>query len=298
MDLSSLIALSARYRSETSEKSAPLPQLSVYAREATSDIEASIYEPVMCLILQGAKTASLGAQTVELTPGDALLVSHDLPVVSRITRASRDAPYLAVILSIDLDIVRGLHEEVADAPLTDAETRSLSAGPADTAWLAPLTRYFELMDSPRDARVLGPGVLREIHYRLLISPIGAMLRKLVAADSQASRITKVIQRLREEFRGPISVPDLARTAGMSASSFHAHFKTVTGTTPLQYQKDLRLIEARALLTDRRRSVAEAAFSVGYESPTHFSRDYSRKFGRPPSRESAAEATRNAARLGA
>jgi transcriptional regulator GlxA family with amidase domain len=117
-----------------------------------------------------------------------------------------------------------------------------------------------------------------------------MLRNLLVADSHASRVAKAIQRVRAEFRSPLGVSDLAKTAGMSASSFHEHFKSVTGTTPLQYQKDLRLIEARALLVDRNHSVSEAAYAVGYESPTHFSRDYSRKFGRPPSRDAGVIAT--------
>ena len=287
MDLSRLTDLSNRYYIENTEGFCGLPGLSIFRRAAVSDIECFVYEPVVCLILQGSKVSSIGDQFVELKPGDALLVSHDLPVVSRITRASTDEPYLAVILSLDLGLVRSLYEQVADAPAPearDADARSLSAGRADPAWLEPLLRYLELMDSPLDAKVLGPSIRREIHYRLLLSPIGRMLRNLLVADSHASRIAKAIQRVRAEFRFPLNVSDLAKTAGMSASSFHQHFKAVTGTTPLQYQKDLRLIEAKALLVGRNRTVSEAAYAVGYESPTHFSRDYSRKFGLPPSRD--------------
>lgn len=284
MDLSHLIDLAMRYSARKAKDSQGLPGLSIYRRDAESDIEAVIYEPVMCLILQGSKVTSIGDQLVELRPGDALLVSHDLPVVSRITRASVEEPYLAVILSIDLGLVRSLYEQVADAPVPIAMARPLAAGPADPAWLAPLVRYIELMDNPLDAKVLGPSIRREIHYRLLLSPMGGMLRNLLVADSHASRVAKAIQMLRAEFRSPLSISDLAKTAGMSASSFHEHFKSVTGTTPLQYQKDLRLIEAKALLADH--SVSEAAYTVGYESPTHFSRDYSRKFGLPPSKDAS------------
>jgi AraC-like DNA-binding protein len=287
MDLSRLTELAVRYSSETEPNFQSLPGLSIFRRDAESDIEAFIYEPVVCLILQGSKVSSIGDQFVELRPGDALLVSHDLPVVSRITRASVEEPYLAVILSLDLGLVRSLYEQVADAPapgVPEASARSLSAGPADPAWLEPLVRYFELIDSPLDAKVLGPSIRREIHYRLLLSPLGGMLRNLLVADSHASRVAKAIQKVRAEFRAPLSVPDLAKAAGMSASSFHQHFKSVTGTTPLQYQKDLRLIEAKTLLADRHHTVSEAAYAVGYESPTHFSRDYSRKFGLPPSRD--------------
>lgn len=284
MDLSRLIDLCNRYTIDKKEIFHDLPGLSVLRREAESDIEAVIYEPVVCLILRGSKVTSIGDQFVELKPGDALLVSHDLPVVSRITKASVKEPYLAVILSLDLGLVRSLYEQVADAPMPDAHVRSLSAGPAEPAWLAPLVRYLELMDNPLDAKVLGSSVRREIYYRLLLSPIGKMLRNLLVADSHASRVAKAIQRVRAEFRSPLSVSDLAKTAGMSPSSFHQHFKSVTGTTPLQYVKELRLIEARRLLSDKSCSISTAAFSVGYESPTHFSRDYSRKFGRPPSRD--------------
>lgn len=284
MDLLRLTELCSGIEAANAADSPRLPGLSVLRRESPSEIEATVYEPVLCLILQGSKVTAIGDQIAELHPGDALLVSHDLPVTSRITRASVREPYLAAILALDLGLIRSLYATVADLPVPDTIARSLSAGRADQAWLAPLVRYFELIGNPLDAQVLGPSILREIHYRLLLSPIGGMLRRLVVADSHASRIARAIQRVRADFRAPLSVPDLANTVGMSASSFHSHFKSVTGTTPIQYQKDLRLIAARALLADRNTSVSEAAYAVGYESPTHFSRDYSRKFGVPPSRD--------------
>lgn len=289
MDILHLVELYNRYADEKSGEFSNLPGLSIYRRDEVSDIEAVMYEPVICLILQGSKVTSIGSQSVELHPGDALLVSHDLPVISRITTASAAEPYLALILSLDLGLVRSLYDQLADAPMPDASAsnapvRSLSAASADPAWLEPLVRYAELAGNPLDARVLGPSILREIHYRLLLSPIGGMLRSLLLSDSHASRISRAIGRLRTEFRSVLSVSDLARTAGMSVSSFHEHFRMVTGTTPLQYQKDLRLIEARGMLVGKSHAVSEAAYAVGYESPTHFSRDYSRKFGVPPSRE--------------
>lgn len=278
-----LIELSDQY-ARKSEESRTLRGITVFRRDRVSDIEAFIYEPVICLILRGAKVTTIGDQVADLKAGDALLVSHDLPVASRITRASPEAPYLALILVLDMGLVRGLYELVGDALMPVDSARSITVGTADPAWLKPLERYLELMDRPLDARVLGPSLLREIHYRLVMSPIGAMLRNLLAVDSHASRIARAIARMRTDFRAPLAVADLARTAGMSASSFHDHFRSVTGTTPLQYVKDLRLIEARRLLSEERHPVAATAFAVGYESPTHFSRDYSRKFGRPPCRD--------------
>lgn len=282
MNLAHLTDQAIRYSEQNSDQQRRLPGLTVLRKEAPSDIEAVVYEPVLCLILQGQKVTSIGDQTADLGRGDALLVSHDLPVLSRVTKASLSEPYLAVILTLDLGLVRGLYEQLADAPLVETHGRSLAAGRAEPAWFAPLERYLDLMDSPLDANVLGPAVLREIHYRLLLSPMGRMLRDLLVSDSHASRVARAIHRLRRNFPLPVSMPDLANTAGMSLTSFHQHFKAVTGTTPLQYRKDLRLIAARALLAERGKSVSEAAYAVGYESPTHFSRDYSRKFGKPPS----------------
>jgi len=258
-----------------------LPGAQIFQREEITAFEAVVYNPVICLILQGRKEMNVGQQFVELAEGDALLVSHDLPVTSKITQASPDAPYRALILSLDLGILRSLYEQVGETVSDSHDAKSLLAGAADTAWVNPIVRYLDLMDAPLDVQVLGPMILKEIHYRLLLSPIGGMLRNLLSVDSHASRIAKSIQKIRADFREPLVVGELAEVAGMSQSSFHEHFKSVTGTSPLQYQKDLRMIEARALLERGVASVSVAGFEVGYESPTHFSRDYSRKFGCSP-----------------
>jgi AraC-like DNA-binding protein len=284
MDLSRITQLSFRYQEQKTRKNQQLPGLSVFHRDAPSNIEASVYEPVLCLVLQGSKIVTIGDHTVDLSPGKAVLVCHDIPVVSRITRASTRAPYVALILSLDPQLVRSLHGQIAELPRPDVTVKPLSVGAAEPTWVAPLVRYLELMNSSLDAKVLGPSILREIHYRLLLSPIGQGLRNLLVLDSQASRIAKAIQRLRSEYRSTLKVSELAKVAAMSASSFHEHFKNVTGTTPLQYQKDLRLIEARILLMQKSSTVSDVAFAVGYESPTHFSRDYSRKFGLAPSKD--------------
>lgn len=258
-----------------------LPSAHIFQRSEVTVFEAVVYNPVICLILQGRKEMSVGQQFVKLDEGDVLLVSHDLPVVSKITRASAERPYQALIFSLDLSILRGLYEQVGEAVSNKDNSTSLSASKADPAWTEPMVRYLELMNAPMDAQVLGPMILKEIHYRLLLSPIGGMLRNLLSVDSHASRVAKSIQRIRSKFREPLVVGELAQVAGMSQSSFHEHFKSVTGTTPLQYQKDLRMIEARTLLERGVPSVSYAGYEVGYESPTQFSRDYSRKFGCSP-----------------
>jgi AraC-like DNA-binding protein len=287
MDFSRLIELSNHYCARQGQGLDEIPGLSIYCRVAPSDatdVEAYIYEPVLCLVLQGSKSAAVRDREVVLEPFDALLVSHDLPVVSRIIKASEREPYLAIILSLDLQLVRNLHAEVPELPILDPESNSLATARAEEMWVAPLERYLELLDNPLDARVLGPSILHEIHYRLMFSRIGGMLRKFLVSESHESRIAIAIEKLRQEYRSTIRIGELAKTAGMSISSFHEHFKAVTGSTPLQYQKDLRLIEAKGLLTATKQSVAQAAFAVGYESPSHFSRDYSRTFGVSPSRD--------------
>jgi AraC-like DNA-binding protein len=261
-----------------------LPNIFVMRKEEVSALEAVVYNPVICLILQGAKETTIGRQSVKLRAGDALLVSHDLPVLSKITLASPDIPYLALIFSIDLGAIRSLYEQVGESVIEVPNARSLSAGPADPSWVEPLGRYLSLADKPLEAKVLGPAILREVHFRLLISPIGGMLRNLLSVDSHASRVGKAILKIRAGFREPLAVAKLAKTAGMSQSSFHEHFKSVTGTTPLQFQKDLRMIAARELLQSGQNTVSAVGFKLGYESPTHFSRDYTRKFGLAPSKE--------------
>ena len=289
--LDHLTRLSDRYMQLNPPPDAGLPGI-LFMRQATvTRFEATIYEPVICLILRGSKETCIGPHRIRLSPGDALLISHDLPVRARITRASLAEPYLALILRIDLGLIRALYDQVADAVQGTACARSFATGPLDPHWAEPLARYLALVHAPLDARVLGPSLRREIHYRLLISPLGGMLRNLLSAQSHASRVSRAIHRLRSDLTAPPAIPALAREVGMSASSFHQHFRQVTGTTPLQYLKELRLTRARDLLRGGAHTVATAGLAVGYESPTHFSRDYSRKFGAPPSRELSPAAAR-------
>jgi AraC-like DNA-binding protein len=254
-------------------------------QDTPSALEFSLYEPVLCLILQGRKQVSLGEQTLSFGPGECLLVSHDLPVRSRITRA----PYLVLVLAVNLTTIRKLYDEVAELALDTGPARAVETHPADAGLLDALHRYLALTDSPADAKVLGPLISKEIHYRLLMAPFGGMLRSLIRHDSDASAIARAIDHIRADIRSPIAIPELARRVGMSVSTFHQHFKAITSTTPLQYHKELRLLEARRLLQSGGASVTTAAFDVGYESPSQFSREYSRKFGVPPSRDLAQRA---------
>jgi AraC-like DNA-binding protein len=260
----------------------PIDGLQILQQSFQSSSEASLYEPVLCLILQGGKQVAIGGQTLSFGPGECLLVSHDLPVCSRITKA----PYLALTLAVDIASIRELYDKVADSAFDNEGARAAQTHQADPGLLDALCRYLALADSPADAQVLGTLTSQEIHYRLLVAPFGGMLRSLVRHDSNASAIARAIGYIRGDIRSPIVIPDLARRVGMSASSFHKHFKTITSTTPLQYQKELRLLEARRLLKTGGTLVTTAAYDVGYESPSQFSREYTRKFGVPPSQDSA------------
>ncbi|MEX0339229.1 MAG: AraC family transcriptional regulator N-terminal domain-containing protein [Arenibacterium sp.] len=256
--------------------------LYAFARDDTTECSAGFYEPLMCLVLQGAKEAYIGGQVVRYGAGDALIVSHAVPVESAVIQADRQAPYVALAFQLDLALARGLAEEIGTFGDPRDGTLPLTSGASDQALVDAVARLFAVSKDPVEARSLAPLISKEIHFRLLRADHGGMLRQLLKLDSPASRIAKTIAFLRQNYRDSLSVGDLAMEAGMSQSAFHEHFNTVTSTTPLQYQKELRLLEARRLLMTERVSVASAAYDVGYESATQFSREYSRKFGLSPS----------------
>ena len=252
------------------------------ANVETTECSASFYEPVMCLVLQGAKEAYMRDRVVRYSAGDILIVSHAVPVEAAVIKASSQEPYAALVLRLDLTLVRSLADEIGKVAEADEDMQSLQAAASDAPLIDAMHRLFRLSQDPLEAHALAPLVLKEIHFRLLRAEHGGMLRQLLHHDSTASRISKTIATIRGNFKTNIAVTDLAAECGMSLSAFHEHFKAVTATTPLQYQKDLRLLEARRLLSSNGLSVAAAAYEVGYESPTQFSREFSRKFGLPPS----------------
>lgn len=254
-----------------------LPGLGVVRQTSPTPIEATVYEPVLCLILRGRKRTLAGPLSVDFGPGESLIVSHDLPVVSQVT----EYPYLALILSLNIGILRSVGDELDAHGVPPSGTPALKVGEADERLVEALGRYVALSRDPAEARVLGPLVLKEIHFRLFHAPHGGMLRDLVRADSVASQIHRAVTAIRKGFRAEVSVPDLARTSGMSESAFYRSFKAICGTTPLQYVKTMRLLEARRLLSTEGHNVTQAALKVGYASPTQFSREYSREFGVPP-----------------
>ncbi len=288
VNLDDLATLAARHLPPRGPDHArPLPKLGVFRQHRPSSFEAALFDPVAVLVLDGRKEVVLGTDSFAMSRGEVLLVSHDLPVVARITRA----PYLAILFDVDVSSLHDLPlDEAGATSASDGGRAALSVHAGDARLVDALARYLALAESPTDAAVLGPLVEREILYRLATAPFGAMLRSLVRPGSHGAAIARAIAHLRRNFRGTLEVPALARSVGMSASSFHKHFKAITASSPLRFQKDLRLLEARRLLRAGTASVARAAFDVGYESPTQFSREYARKFGAPPKRDLPARLT--------
>jgi AraC-like DNA-binding protein len=254
--------------------------IGLYKSTQPHGFEKLIYEPLLCLILQGAKETVVGGAPQRIRAGELIVVSHALPVTARVVEASPEAPYLSLIAHLDLGLLRSVMVDLDAEPAT-GPSAGFTVGAADDALVDVLRRYAALADDPVDAKLLGPQIRRELHYRLLRSPSASMLRSLFDRGGHAHHIAQAIQELRQRFRQPVEMDELAQSVGMSVSSFYKHFKSITATTPLQYQKDLRLMEAQRLLLSGQ-TVSGAAFAVGYQSPSQFSRDYGRRFGAPPS----------------
>jgi AraC-like DNA-binding protein len=245
----------------------------------------SIYRPLVCLVLQGAKRLIVGREQRVFSAGESVIVSADMPVVGRIVEASRDAPYLAVAVELQLSLLRAFTAQLGNvrAPRPFL-TRTLFAEDTNAAVLDCVWRLMQLLDRPEATPLLHDGIMRELHYWLLSGPHGDALRALADPTSHASRLGNAIAILRAEFRSPIRIEQLAAAAGMSLTAFHKHFKQMTSLTPGQYQKRLRLIEARRLMLEAGFSASSAAFEVGYQSVSQFTRDYGGLFKTPPKRD--------------
>ena len=258
----------------------------IYSSNKPTAITEAIYTPLVSLTLQGEKEARWGDRRRLFRPGESFIVSHDLPVQSFVMEARKNEPFRSIALNIDLPLLRKLSDELDEPLKCDGDAGVIEAEVADDAFLNALGRYFALHEDESAARLLAPILREELHARLLLAPHGRMLRHLLDQDSQASKIARAIVHIRKNFSQLLTVNELASVSGMSVRSFHAYFRSVTSTTPLQYQKELRLLEARRLIQMEGKAVGTAAFEVGYESPTQFSREFTRRFGLPPSRINA------------
>jgi AraC-like DNA-binding protein len=264
------------YRTETA-----IPHLSIIVSPQPTEPVVGLYRPMLCLVLQGAKEATIGGQVLRYDESCYFVASLDLPASGRVVEASPERPYICLAFAIDPD---HLAELLPDVPLqAEPQAPGFAVSPVTGELLEAWLRLLKLLDSPADIPVLAPLGEREILYRLLQGPQGSTLRQIVRRDSRLSQLRRAIAWIREHFHEPIRVETLAGMAGMSPATFHRQFKAATAMSPLQYQKNLRLQEARRLIVATQ-DAARTAFAVGYESPSQFSREYSRLFGLPPARD--------------
>lgn len=263
----------------------PVPGLRMMCVEEPRGEMHSTYRPLVCLILQGAKHMVVGNEEQVFVEGQSVIVSADMPVTGRIVQASQAEPYLAVAVELDMAILREVAAQFGTVRAQRRpETPPLLVTDTDAVALECATRLVRLIDRPDAVPIIHPGIMRELHYWLLSGRHGTALRALALPDSHASRLGRAIAILRADYRMRIPVEQLAAAAAMSLTAFHKHFKQMTSLTPGQYQKRLRLVEARRLIMDEGCRASSAAFEVGYESASQFTREYARMFGAPPTRD--------------
>lgn len=260
----------------------PISGLTVIRAVGPSPLQYAVSRPLVCLVVQGTKRVAMGPDSFAFGAGETLLITADVPTVSQITRASLGVPYLSVVFDLDPSLVSALSLEMKAAPIGDAAPIRVEPTDAEVADCA--YRLIRLLERPASVPVLASSLVRELHYWLLTGRHGPAIRRLGLADSHAQRIGRAVSKLRAEYARAIRVEDLAAEANMSPSSFHEHFRAVTSLSPLQFQKQLRLIEARRLMMTDGATSSSAAFAVGYESVPQFTREYGRMFGLPPAKD--------------
>ena len=263
----------------------PLPGLYLNRISASRGPVHGVTMPSFCVIAQGSKEILLGDSRYQYDPFHYLLATIELPSVSRILEASKDCPYLSLRLELPSALVGSMMVEIGHAsPPGAADARAVDVSPLDTNLLDACLRLVRLVEAPVEARILMPLITREIIYRLLLGEQGGRLRHLTVLGGYTPDIARAVERLRHDFDQPLRVEQMARELGMSVSGFHHHFKAVTAMSPLQFQKRLRLQEARRLLLSEDLDAASAAFRVGYHDASHFNREYKNLFGIPPMRD--------------
>lgn len=263
----------------------PLPGLHLTRSSTPLEPLHGVLEPSLCVIAQGSKEVLLGESRYRYDPAHYLLATVELPSVGQILEASKERPYLGLRLELAPTLVSAVMLETGHTspPPGTAPVRAIAVSPLDVDLLDAVVRLVRLLDAPADARVLLPLVAREIIYRLLVGEQGGRLRHLALLGGYTTRIIRAVERLQQNFDQPLRIEQLARELGMSVSGLHHHFKAVTAMSPLQYQKRLRLLEARRLLLGEDLDAARVAYRVGYQNASHFNREYKNLFGAPPMR---------------
>jgi AraC-like DNA-binding protein len=252
-----------------------------------TEMQHYVFQPAFCVIAQGSKQVLLGDEVFRYDPWHYLISTVALPVISQVAEASPERPYFSFRLDLDAVLVASvIMESGIEVKRDGAGVKAMDVSAVDADMLDAVVRLARLLDRPDEMTVLAPLIIREIVYRLLRGEQGARLGHLLSPAGDARRISKAVEQLREHFNQPLRIERIARELGMSVSGFHHHFKSVTAMTPLQFQKQIRLQEARRLMLGEDLDAASAGFRVGYEDPSYFSRDYKKLFGAPPQRDIA------------
>ncbi|MCS3515999.1 AraC-type DNA-binding protein [Pseudomonas grimontii] len=281
IELRTLAAKAENRRTETG-----IPRVAMVQGEIPEHMLAAVYDPMINLILQGSKSLTVGDRTLHYDPATYFVMSIELPAVGVVNPTSTGEPYLAVSLTLDPAVLTTLLNDLPAPSGRGKQDAGFSVATVTPALMDAWVRMLRLMGDPVAIAALAPVYEREILYHVLQGPHGWMLREIAAPDTALARVSQAIQWIRRDYAEPIRVEALAQKAVMSVSAFHRHFKAVTNLSPLQYQKRVRLLNARMLMLASASSVTKAAFEVGYESATQFSRDYARVFGLPPARDTA------------
>jgi AraC-like DNA-binding protein len=262
------------------------PGLYVSRSSKTTDLIHGFYVPQFCVTAQGSKALSLGGTSYRYDPANYIISTVGLPMTAQVVEASPSEPYLGLRLALDPSVVTSVMiESGLMQPRGHAGgVKALAVSPLDGDLLDATVRLVRLIDRPNEYRVLAPLVTREIVYRLLTGEQAGRMHHLATFGGHAHRMVRAVEKLRKNFDKPLRIESIAKELGMSLSAFHAHFKTVTAMSPLQYQKHLRLQEARRLMLAEDFDAAEAGYRVGYDDPSHFTREYKRHFGEPPARD--------------
>ena len=283
--LSELATLIGKAMGGAAQLTTPIPGLTLYQNTVPTAPNPCTYEPSLLVVSQGQKRVDLGKQSFVFGETTFLLTSIELPIVSRVCAASAEKPYVAFFLKLDMGMVRDvLHSDEVSIPAPPAGTSGMVLGDATIELLTPCCRMVQLLDTPHDVPFLGKLLQREIIYRLLQGTQGDRLRSVATLADQNYRTAKAVAWLRDNFEKMLNVDDLASMTGMSRSTLHHHFRSLTAMSPLQFQKQLRLHAARQKMLTGELDAATAAFEVGYESPSQFNREYKRFFGQPPMRD--------------
>ena len=272
----------------------PVRGLRFHRSSSPTEAVHGMSAPALCVIVQGSKEVFLGDNRYRYDPAHYLLVTIDLPIVSQVVEASKERPYFSLRLALDPALVGSVMVEAGHPmPRGHSDVRAIGVSPLDESLMDAVVRLVRLLDSPAEARFLTPLVTRGIVHRLLMGEQGGRLRHIAVLAGYTDRIARAVERLRRDFNQPLRIESLAQELGMSVSGFHHHFKAVAAMSPLQFQKQLRLLEACRLMLGEELDATSAGYRVGYDDASHFSREYKRLFGAPPMRD--VERLREAAR---